>query len=135
MEKQTEKNYLIKELTDSEIYAKYEETQKIHLKKYNNYGFWWIYVLKCENDFYYIGMSLNYRKRIKQHFEGIGSNFTKRIKPVSVVVIFCTHTKDRNIAYKIETATAKEYRENFGSHKVVGGKFLQLKKHEKNTNN
>lgn len=135
MEQQNQKNIVIEELTDSVIYSKHEEIQKMHLKKYNNYGFWWIYVLKCENNFYYIGMSLNYRKRIKQHFEGIGANFTKRIKPVSVVVCFCTHTKDRNVAYKVETATAKEYRENFGANKVVGGKFLQLKNHGKTPNN
>ncbi len=91
-------------------------------------GMWFLYVLSLENDFYYIGITLYPQKRINAHFKGIGANFTKRNKPINVIELYCTNISDRELSYKLETLKTKEYRIKYGSDKVIGGKYLQLKK-------
>lgn len=91
-------------------------------------GFWFLYVLFLENDYYYIGITLYPQKRIDAHFKQIGANFTKKNKPISVVELYCLNTSDRKLSYKNETLKTKEYRIKYGADKVIGGKYLQLKK-------
>ncbi|WP_079640352.1 GIY-YIG nuclease family protein [Mycobacteroides abscessus] len=38
-----------------------------------NKGMWYLYVLKLEYDFIYVGITSNPRKRIKNHFFGKGA--------------------------------------------------------------
>jgi predicted GIY-YIG superfamily endonuclease len=91
-------------------------------------GFWFLYVLFLENDCYYVGITLYPQERIDAHFKGIGSNFTKRNKPINVVELYCLNISNRKLSYKNETLKTKEYRIKYGSNKVIGGKYLQLKK-------
>ena len=45
-----------------------------------------IYILKCEDDKYYVGkIASNVWKRIKQHFDGKGAKWTKRYQPIDIV--------------------------------------------------
>ena len=41
-----------------------------------------IYILKCDQDKYYVGKSNNADFRIKDHFEKGGSQWTKKYKPI-----------------------------------------------------
>jgi predicted GIY-YIG superfamily endonuclease len=91
--------------------------------------------LICENDTYYIGITLYPYSRINSHFQQTGANFTKRNKPIKVCELYCLDLKDRKLSYKKETEKTKEYRLLYGSHKVVGGKYLILKKNLLNFNN
>jgi predicted GIY-YIG superfamily endonuclease len=91
-------------------------------------GCWFLYVLICENDTYYIGMTLYPNLRINSHFQGTGSNFTKRNKPIKVCELYCLDLVDRKLSYKKETEKTRQYRLLHGSHKVVGGKYLRLNK-------
>lgn len=43
------------------------------------------YVLKCENNKWYIGRTNNLEKRIQCHFDGKGSEWTRLHKPIDVV--------------------------------------------------
>ena len=52
-----------------------------------------IYVLKLEDDKYYVGFSKNVKTRIDQHFSGKGSYWTKIHKPIKVIKIY--HNKDK----------------------------------------
>ena len=89
-------------------------------------GLWFLYVLLCENDFYYVGITLYPERRLKQHFNREGANFTKRNKPKKIIEIECLNSKNRKDCYKKETLKTKEYRIKFGKDKVVGGKLLSL---------
>jgi len=96
--------------------------------KYSSNGDWFLYVLFLENGLYYVGITLYPQNRINAHLNGIGANFTKKNKPISVVELYCLNESDRKLCYKIETLKTKEYRIKYGSDKVIGGKYLQLRK-------
>lgn len=91
-------------------------------------GLWFLYVLFLENDYFYVGITLYPQERIDAHFKGIGANFTKKNKPISIAELYCLNISDRKLSYKNETLKTKEYRIKYGSDKVIGGKYLQLKK-------
>ena len=46
-----------------------------------------VYVLKCSNGKYYTGSTTNLEKRLWQHQNGEGSNFTKAHLPVELVYV------------------------------------------------
>jgi predicted GIY-YIG superfamily endonuclease len=58
----------------------------------------YIYVLQLIDDRYYIGRSQNVLQRIEQHFNGDGSVYTKKFKPLKVVEIVeeTTNEDERN---------------------------------------
>lgn len=48
----------------------------------------WVYILKCADDSYYTGSTLDLQLRVWQHNfgdEGVGANYTRKRRPVSVV--------------------------------------------------
>ena len=45
----------------------------------------YLYILKCFNDLYYTGSTIDLDKRFEQHQSGEGSNFTKKHLPVELV--------------------------------------------------
>lgn len=47
----------------------------------------YMYILKCNNDSYYTGSTIDLEKRLKEHNDGLGSNHTKKYLPVELVYI------------------------------------------------
>lgn len=45
----------------------------------------YVYILKCANDQYYTGSTIDLEKRLIQHQNGYGSNFTKKNLPFELV--------------------------------------------------
>jgi putative endonuclease len=45
----------------------------------------WMYILKCADDSYYVGSTVNLEGRILEHQAGLGSKFTSRRLPVKLV--------------------------------------------------
>ena len=45
----------------------------------------YMYILECSNGKYYTGSTNNLERRIAQHQNGEGANFTKRHRPVELV--------------------------------------------------
>ena len=88
---------------------------------------WYLYVLFLQNDFYYIGITLYPKNRIIAHFEGLGSNFTKKNIPIKIIELYSLDIIDRKLAYIEENKKTKEYRILYGRNKVIGGKYLKLK--------
>ena len=87
-----------------------------------------IYILKCEDDFYYIGESKTkwLQRRIKQQFGekiGIGkqSEFCKKHQPIEVVSTFDLGILSYKEAEIIENAWTKIFVDRFGKDKVRGG--------------
>ncbi len=45
----------------------------------------WMYILECCDDSYYVGSTKNLKRRIAQHQDGIGLNYTSKRLPVKLV--------------------------------------------------
>lgn len=45
----------------------------------------WMYILKCSNDTYYTGSTIDLERRLWQHQNGEGANYTKKNGPVELV--------------------------------------------------
>jgi putative endonuclease len=89
---------------------------------------WYLYVLLLQNNYYYVGITLYPKERILNHFNGLGANFTKRNIPKKLVELYSLNQIDKKLAYKQETIKTREYRIIYGADKVIGGKYLILKK-------
>lgn len=76
-----------------------------------------IYVLKLESNKFYIGRSFNPTKRISQHFDGEGSFWTKKFKPVKVVEVidYCDNFDEDKYTLM--------YMSIYGMDNVRGGAF------------
>lgn len=74
-----------------------------------------IYVLELTGGNYYVGITNNADKRIAQHFNGEGSAWTKRHKPVKVVAI-----QDTSNPKEDEKQLTMELMVIFGWQKVRG---------------
>lgn len=78
-----------------------------------------VYVLKLKDGKYYVGESTNADSRIKAHFNGNGSAWTKRYGPVKVVerIQNCDAFEENNIT--------KQYMLKYGIDNVRGGAYVQ----------
>lgn len=79
-----------------------------------------IYVLKLENEKYYIGQSKNIEKRIKEHFSGNGSIWTQKYNPIDVLEKF-----NSNNNYDEDNYT-KKYMIKYGIDNVRGGSYTSF---------
>ena len=59
----------------------------------------WIYILKCEDDHYYVGETTKLYKRFWQHLSGIGGVNTSTYKPEEVVAIYKLNTITKFLDY------------------------------------
>ena len=76
-----------------------------------------IYILKLIDDKFYIGFSSDPKKRINDHFNGIGSSFTKKYKPLKLIEIINEVNVDKVDKYVIK------YMKKYGVYNVRGGSF------------
>lgn len=79
-----------------------------------------IYCLRLENGKYYVGKTNNLEYRIKQHFNGEGSDWTKINKPVDI-----HETHDERDEFD-ENNTTKKYMSEFGIDNVRGGSYCNV---------
>ncbi len=87
-----------------------------------------IYVLALQNDFYYVGQTANFKKRMERHFAGNkgGSQWTELHLPVSVQEIIDMGTMEESACSIYETAKTIEYMHLYGVAHVRGGDFCSL---------
>ena len=81
----------------------------------------YIYVLKLENNKYYIGKTDNPDFRIKSHFNSNGSAWTKKYKPVDLVELI------PNCDDYDEDKYTRLYMDKYGIENVRGGSFVSVK--------
>lgn len=65
---------------------------------------WCVYVLKCRNNYLYIGITNNLKRRLKEHEQGTGSKFVRAWRPFELAkVILCKDgTEARKLEYKMK---------------------------------
>ena len=79
-----------------------------------------IYILKLEQNKYYVGLTKYPESRIQEHFNGTGSAFTKLYKPL--LIIKQIQTYDRYDEDKI----VKQYMSKYGILNVRGGSYSNI---------
>jgi putative endonuclease len=71
---------------------------------------WYVYILQCSDNSYYIGISNNLEKRLKVHNTGKGAKYTKTRLPVFICISW--GVENRSIAskweYKLKQLTRKQ---------------------------
>lgn len=84
-----------------------------------------LYILKCEQDKYYVGITDNFDRRLKEHLDGIGSEWTSVYKVVDVI-----ENKEINIDKSycqyyetLENARTVELMAKYGIDNVRGGTY------------
>lgn len=77
----------------------------------------YIYILRCEDDYYYVGQTRYLHGRLQNHFAGVGAIFTAIHRPQSVLCYF-----KANMANHSEQAVTDEFKRVFGDDKVCGGR-------------
>lgn len=86
-----------------------------------------IYVLKCQNDKYYVGQSTNIKRRFLNHQSGLNAaEWTKIFKPVELVEVVLTPLENRIEAVQIENEVTVRYMLQYGWENVRGGDFCVL---------
>jgi predicted GIY-YIG superfamily endonuclease len=80
-----------------------------------------LYVLKLEDDCWYVGITMDLNKRLAQHWSGEGAKWTKLHKPISVDRVIFPADQDT-----IENDITKEYMELYGKEKVRGGSWCKV---------
>ena len=92
----------------------------------------YIYILKCADDSYYIGHTDNLEKRLSEHYDGYACLYTKSRLPVKLVYseIFSTRTEALNAEHKIKkwTRFKKELLINEGWQSLQSWKILRKNK-------
>ena len=85
-----------------------------------------VYVLKCEDDCWYVGVSSNLNARLAQHFEGTGSVWTRLHRPIELIEVYIGGESK-------ETEIVEKYIEKYTINKVSGGKYVNRKYRGQNT--
>lgn len=80
-----------------------------------------IYILKLENDKYYIGKTNDVNARLLEHLECDGSAWTKKYKPIRVLKVI------NNASHFDEDKYTKEYMSKYGIDNVRGGTYVKEK--------
>jgi len=79
-----------------------------------------VYVLKLENDKYYVGITTNLNYRVAQHLNGSGANWTRLHKPISIIETILNST------HAMENEVTKRYIEQYGKENVRGGSWTKV---------
>jgi hypothetical protein len=87
-----------------------------------------IYVLKLENNKFYVGKSNNPIKRLEQHINNSGSAWTNQNKPINIIELIpnCDDFDEDKFTIK--------YMKQYGINNVRGGSFCQVELDEENIN-
>ncbi len=80
----------------------------------------YIYVLRLEQNKFYVGKSNNVKQRVQQHLMGQGGAWTEKYRPL------CIEKKEPAERPTHEDATVKEFMFQFGIDNVRGGSYSQI---------
>jgi len=99
--------------------------KKANIETGENY---YVYVILCEDHFYYIGISLDPEERFKLHTSGKGARFTKEHPPIKMIEKENTGTNIIGLAMILESYKVKECIKKYGHNNIGGGQLKNRKK-------
>lgn len=62
---------------------------------------WYVYILRCENNSLYTGITTDVERRFEQHRDGKGAKYTRIYKPIKIEVVFTKETKSQALKEEI----------------------------------
>jgi predicted GIY-YIG superfamily endonuclease len=65
----------------------------------------WVYILRCRDGSYYTGHTDDLEKRIWEHSEGLGADWTRRRRPVELAWCADAPTRDEAFAFERRVKT------------------------------
>lgn len=86
----------------------------------------WLYVLKLENDKYYVGMTRCVESRFKRHMSNKGAKWTKLHKPVEIIYSENTGLNNESEVALLEDDLTISTAENYGYDNVRGGQWCYI---------
>lgn len=69
---------------------------------------WMVYIVRCNDETYYTGITTDITRRVKQHNSGKGAKYTACRGPVELVDFVCVET--RSDALKLEAKIKRQPR-------------------------
>ena len=81
-----------------------------------------VYILCLVSGKRYVGMTGNFRQRMRDHFSGRGSCVTRKYPPIYVERVFLCYND--GYAKKVEHEITKRYIYRYGYHNVRGGPWV-----------
>lgn len=87
---------------------------------------WYVYILKLEDEKYYIGIAIDPNKRFLEHQQQGKdcASWCEKHKPIEIIEIIETNYKAMKDATLIEDIHTLRYIETFGAENVRGGRYL-----------
>ncbi|WP_313353597.1 GIY-YIG nuclease family protein [Kosakonia cowanii] len=85
----------------------------------------YMYVLELSNGCYYVGLTGNIKKRIDEHFNGKGAEWTRLNTPLRLMYTVNTGTKNAREAEIMESEATVILMLKYGISKVRGGYYTQ----------
>jgi predicted GIY-YIG superfamily endonuclease len=76
----------------------------------------WVYILKCENDYYYIGETTRLFRRFWEHEKGCGGLNTSLNKPETIVAIYKVSTLSEFFDYNYKVLDLPSVPEEYKEH-------------------
>lgn len=92
---------------------------------------WWLYTLELRSGMYYVGITTNIERRFTQHSNKMGSKFTRRYAPVSIISSKYIGFVSMSEAAKYEDAATAELIKIVGIDRCCGGSFLNPRSKKK----
>lgn len=89
-------------------------------------GVFYLYFLKLQKGFYYVGITKYPKNRLKDHFDGVGCKVTKKYRPIKILGVWKLGNMVYPDAEKIETNFTLEMMKEKGN-KVRGGLYHHTK--------
>ena len=68
----------------------------------SNSSSWYLYLLECENDYLYAGISTDVMRRFRSHCEGKGAKFTRINRPQRVLGVAAYPDRGQATSAEIE---------------------------------
>ncbi len=81
-----------------------------------------VYILKCVNDKYYVGITkqINFLERLKSHFLGTGSSWTQKYNPIQVIESYYENDKFQEHLWFLKTC------DKYGIENVRGASYINI---------
>jgi type I restriction enzyme S subunit len=93
-------------------------------------GVWWLYVILCDDDSFYIGVTSDMPRRWSEHTSGKGAEWTKKHKPVLIIhhEKFCSQDEAYNREKELKTGFGRKWLKR----EYINGRLRQAGKTPKN---
>lgn len=86
-----------------------------------------LYVLKLEDNCWYVGITTNIDRRFRQHLKGEGARWTAFHKPIKIWETEDLGNSPQPIANRLEDQKTLKYAAIYGTDFVRGGGYSQMK--------